>query len=544
MMSHFTLVFLCVVGMGDEVRVESGGASLIPQPVSMVAREGRFRFSSETKLVARGPAATEAGKLIEAFAPAMGFKLKVAEGEPANSPLVLLAMDEALRREFGQEGYRLNVSPQRIEIRAAEGAGLFYGMQTLRQLLPPQVFADRPAAGVEWSVPCVEITDYPRFGWRGLLIDPARHFLPKDDVLRFLDVMAMHKLNRLQIHLTDDQGWRIEIKKYPKLTEIGAWRDETLVGHYSQQPWKFDGRRHGGFYTQDDVREMVRYAAERYITIMPEIEMPGHARSAIASYPHLGVFPDKQQGLRPWTRWGISEDILAPRPQTIDFCKDVLTEIMAMFPSRYIHIGGDEAIKTQWKASEEIRQMIRDKGLRDESELQAWFTRQIDAFLTEHGRRLVGWDEILEGGLAPGAVVMSWRGEKGGIVAAQAGHDVIMAPTSHTYFDYYQGPRESEPLAIGGNLPLETVYQFEPVPAALTADQAKHVLGAQAQLWSEYVADAKHLQYMAYPRACALCEVLWSPRQDRNLNAFLTRLKLHLARLDAAAVKCRPLDDR
>ncbi len=239
--------------------------------------------------------------------------------------------------------------------------------------------------------------------------------------------------------------------------------------------------------------------------------MPGHARSAIASYPHLGVFPDKQQGIRPWTRWGISEDILAPRPQTIDFCQDVLTEIMAMFPSRYIHIGGDEAIKTQWKASEEIRQMIRDKGLRDESELQAWFTRQIDAFLTEHGRRLVGWDEILEGGLAPGAVVMSWRGEKGGIVAAQAGHDVIMAPTSHTYFDYYQGPRESEPLAIGGNLPLETVYQYEPIPAALTPDQAKHVLGAQAQLWSEYIADAKQLQYMAYPRACACAKCSGRP---------------------------------
>ncbi len=515
-MRRFALGFLCIAGLAGEPHAESGEASgvvaLIPQPVSIVVREGRFQVSPDTKVVARGPAAAEARKLVEALAPAMGFQLDLAEREAPNSTLVLFALDESLRGQLGQEGFRLSVAPQRIEIHAAEGAGLFYGVQTLRQLLPPQVYANQPAAEVDWSIPCVEITDYPRFSWRGLLIDPARHFLPKDDVLRFLDVMAMHKLNRLQMHLTDDQGWRIEIKKYPKLTEVGAWRDETLVGHYSQQPWKFDGRRHGGFYSQDEIRELVRYAADRYITIMPEIEMPGHARSAIASYPYLGVFPDKQQGIRPWTRWGISEDILAPRPETLAFCKDVLTEVMALFPSRYIHIGGDEAVKTQWKASEEIQQMIRDKGLRDESELQAWFTRQIDAFLTEHGRRLVGWDEILEGGLAPGAVVMSWRGEKGGIVAAQAGHDVIMAPTSHTYFDYYQGPRESEPLAIGGNLPLETVYQYEPVPAALTSDQAKHVLGAQAQLWSEYIPDARHLQYMAYPRACAVRSALVAPR--------------------------------
>jgi hexosaminidase len=392
---------------------------------------------------------------------------------------------------------------------------------------------------VAWTVPCVEITDHPRFGWRGLLIDPARHFIPKSEVLKFLDVMAAHKLNRLQVHFTDDQGWRIEIKKYPRLTEVGAWRDETLVGHMSQKPWKFDGQKHGGAYTQDDLREIVEYAAQRHITIVPEVEMPGHARAAIASYPHLGVFPEQQQKLRPWTRWGISEDILAPRPQTIAFCKDVLTEIMAIFPSRYIHIGGDEAVKTQWKASQEIQQMIRDQGLRDESELQAWFTKQINAFLTERGRRLVGWDEILEGGLAPGAVVMSWRGEKGGIAAAQSGHDVVMAPTSHTYLDYYQGPRESEPLAIGGNLPLETVYRYEPVPAALSPDQAKHVLGAQAQLWSEYIPDAKQLEYMAYPRACAICEVLWSPRQDRRLDSFLPRLRSHLQRLDAASVNYR-----
>jgi hexosaminidase len=543
MMNRLGLGMLCVMSFANaerpEVAVGSDALPLIPQPVSMRLREGQFRFSVETKTQATGPASVEARKLIEALAPAMGFKLALVEVEPAGSALVRLALDEASRDEVGQEGYRLEITPQQIAMRAAEPAGLFYAIQTLRQLLPPQIFGKHPVEKIEWSVPCLEITDYPRFGWRGLLIDPARHFLPKDDVLRFLDAMALHKLNRLQMHLTDDQGWRIEIKKYPKLTEVGAWRDETLIGHYSQQPWKFDGRRHGGFYTQEDIREMVRYAADRHITIMPEIEMPGHARSAIASYPHLGVFPDKQQGIRPWTRWGISEDILAPRPETVAFCQDVLTEVMALFPSRFIHIGGDEAVKTQWKASEEIQRMIREKGLHDEAELQAWFTKQIDAFLTKHGRRLVGWDEILEGGLAPGAVVMSWRGEKGGVAAAQAGHDVIMAPTSHTYFDYYQGPCETEPLAIGGILPLATVYQYEPIPAALTPEQAKHVLGAQAQLWSEYIPNAKQLQYMAYPRACALAEVLWSPRQDRDLAPFLTRLKTHFQRLDAASVNYR-----
>ena len=392
-------------------------------------------------------------------------------------------------------------------------------------------------------MPCVEITDHPRFGWRGLLVDPARHFLPKQDLLRFLDVMAWHKLNRLQIHLTDDQGWRIEIKKYPRLTQVGAWRDETLIGHGRDKPPRYDGKRHGGFYSQDDIREIVRYAADRHITVVPEIEMPGHARSAISAYPFLGVFPDRQAEIKPWTRWGVSEDILAPRPETIVFCKDVLTEVMELFPSRHIHIGGDEAVKTQWKASPEIQRMIQERGLKDETELQAWFTRQIDAFLTKHGRQLVGWDEILDGGLAPGAVVMSWRGERGGIAAAQSGHDVIMAPTTHTYFDYYQGPQESEPLGIGGHIPLKQVYDYEAVPAALTREQAKHVLGAQAQLWSEYIPDANHLQYMAFPRACALSEVLWSPAANRDYDLFVLRLQQHLERLQAAGVNYRTLEN-
>jgi hexosaminidase len=388
----------------------------------------------------------------------------------------------------------------------------------------------------------VRITDYPRFGWRGLLVDPARHFIPVQDLMRYIDIMALHKFNSLQIHLTDDQGWRIEIKKYPRLTEIGAWRSETLIGHYNDKPWRFDGKRHGGFYSQDDIRQIVKHALDRHIRIVPEIEMPGHARSAISSYPYLGVFPEKQKDLRPWRHWGVSQDIFAPRSRTVAFLQDVLTEVMELFPSRYIHIGGDEALKNQWKASEEIQALIRSKGLKDEDELQAWFIKQMDAFLAKHGRRMVGWDEILQGGLAPGATVMSWRGQQGGITAANAGHDVVMAPTTHTYFDYYQGPSDGEPLAIGGNLPLEKVYGFEPIPKDIAAEKTGHVLGVQGQLWGEYISTARHREYMAYPRAAALAEVGWSPKTARNYENFLARLACHLNRFDAAGVNYRKLD--
>lgn len=516
--------------------------AIIPRPAEMQVKEGEFAFSDRTRVVAGGEAAAEARKLIDALEPALGRRLELEPGAADARNAIWLRIDRTLQRELGAEGYRLRVKPDSIDMAAAEPAGLFYAVQTLRQLLPPAVYSSAPAEGVEWTVPCVEMTDYPRFAWRGLLIDPTRHFIPVADVKRFIDLMAMHKFNRLQMHLNDDQGWRIEIKKYPRLTEVGAWRDETLVGHSRQQPHEFDGQRHGGFYTQDAIRKLVRYATERHVTIVPEISMPGHSQAAIVAYPELGVFPEKQQNLRVWTRWGISEHLLAPRPRTIEFCKDVLREVMALFSSRYIHIGGDEAIKNQWKASEEMQALIRRYGLENEEQLQAWFTRQMDAFLAEHGRRLVGGDEILEGGLAPGAVVMSWRGEKGGITAAQAGHDVVMARSSHTYFDYYQGPAESEPLAIGGFIPLQHVYEYEPVPAALTPEQAPRVLGAQAQLWGEYIKNAKHREYMAYPRACALAEVLWSAEKD-PFDAFLLRLEAHLARLRVAEVNFRPLDE-
>lgn len=516
--------------------------NIIPRPVSIERSEGVFHVTGSALVVARGDAGVEARKLIEALTPAMGVSLSLMSSAPADpSGVIELRLDQDSTK-LGEEGYELDVTPQGITIAAQEPAGLFHGIQTLLQLLPPAIFSDTKVQGVAWDVPCVKIVDYPRFRWRGLLLDPARHFMPKAQVLRFIDTMAMHKFNSLQLHLTDDQGWRIEIEKYPKLTEVGAWRSETLVGHARNRPMKFDGKRHGGYYSQDDIREIVSYAAARYIRVVPEIEMPGHAAAAISAYPYLGVFPEKQKDLSPRTYWGVSANIFAPRDRTIAFLQDVLTEVMDLFPSPYIHIGGDEAIKDQWKASEEIQAMIRAKGLKDEEELQSWFIEQMDAFLTKHGRRLIGWDEILQGGLAPGATVMSWRGEQGGVAAANAGHDVVMAPTSHTYFDYYQGPLSEEPLAIGGNLPLAKVYGYDPVPDAIAPEKAKHVLGVQGQLWSEYIASPEHLQYMAYPRATALAEVAWSPKAEKDYGRFLDRLRTHLERLKAMGVNYRPLD--
>jgi|GEM_PF-1119546 len=520
---------------------EAGKVSVIPRPVSAEYSEGFFTITPATLVIAEDKAATEAQKLIDTLAPAMGFRLKLATSSGPQDRVIRFELSDKLP-QIGNEGYTLDVTAKSIVIRAAKPAGLFYGSQTLRQLLPASVFSKTKVKGVTWKVPSVMITDYPRFKWRGLLVDPARHFIPKPDLLRFIDAMALHKLNSLQIHLTDDQGWRIEIKKYPKLTEVGAWRDETLIGHLHKGPLLFDGKRHGGFYTQADIREIVRYASARHINIVPEIEMPGHARAAISSYPHLGVFPEKQKDIRVWTRWGVSGDIFAPRPRTIAFLQNVLTEVMQLFPSKYIHIGGDEAVKNHWKASEEFQALIRDKGLKDEAKLQSWFIKQMDTFLTKNGRRLVGWDDILQGGLAPGAVVMSWRGETGGITSANAGHDVVMAPTSHTYFDYYQGPADKEPLAIGGYVPLEKVYQYEPIPKAIDADKAGHVLGLQAQLWSEYIPDPQHLEYMAYPRAAALAEVGWSPKSLKDYDDFLARLRQHIQRLKAMDIRYRPLD--
>ncbi len=434
------------------------------------------------------------------------------------------------------------MTPARVVVRAPELAGAFYAVQTIRQLLPPEVFREAPIDGVTWAMPAVTIEDQPRFSWRGAHLDTCRHFMPKEFVKKYIDLLALHKLNTFHWHLTDDQGWRLEIRQYPMLTTIGAWRSETLVGRPTRDPaqGQFDRTPHGGFYTQEDAREIVAYAKARFVTVVPEIEMPGHAVAAIAAYPELGVTGEP---VRVATSWGVFSDILNAEPSTVQFMQNVLTEVLGIFPSRYIHIGGDEADKAKWKTSPAIQARIRELGVGDERGLQSWFIRQMDDFLVGHKRRLVGWDEILEGGLADNAVVMSWRGTQGGIDAARAGHDVIMTPTSHTYLDYYQSRDQAhEPLAIGGFLPLATVYAFEPVPAELEPRFAAHVLGAQAQVWTEYLAGGKQVEYMAFPRLTALAEVVWTPVGRKDYADFLGRLERHLARLQALDVDFRPLD--
>jgi hexosaminidase len=531
--SHFPVTVTASASSAPRVNV-------IPKPVSVEYGQGFFVITPSTRVLAEGQAAAEAAKLIDVLAPAMGSRLNLSGGSNRATGTIVLELKQDLSR-LGDEGYTLNATPSGILIEAKEPAGLFYGIQTLLQLLPAQVFSKTKVEDVEWKVPCVSITDYPRFQWRGLLVDPARHFMPVPDLMRFIDTMALHKFNSLQIHLTDDQGWRIEIKKYPKLTQIGAWMDFTAMRRGAGVD-RATGGRPGGFYTQEDIRRLVRYAAQRHINIVPEIEMPAHTGAAIVSYPEIGLYPEKLSALPPQKRWTANERILAPRPKTVAFMQDVLTEVMGLFPSRYIHIGGDEANVSYWKHSEEMQALERKLGLKDEAALHSWFIKQMDTFLSRHGRRLVGWDEILQGGLAPGATVMSWRGEQGGIKAANAGHDVVMAPTSYTYFDYYQGPRDKEPRAIGGFLPLKKVYSFEPVPEAVSPDEIRHILGVQGQLWGEYISTAAHREYMAWPRAAALAEVAWTPKASKNYDDFLARLRHDLRRLQVLGVNYRKLD--
>jgi hexosaminidase len=524
--------------------------TLIPRPRQLDVREGSFTIEAGTTMFAPGEAGPVADLLREQLIPAMGFWLGDARAVstgggptlPGDGAAAGIRMAVDRVSGLGPECYRLDVSPTGIDLVGGDAAGLFYATQTLRQLLPAAVFGETPVTGTAWTVPAVSIEDGPRFGWRGALLDVGRYFLPKAFVLRYIDLLALHKLNVLHFHLTEDQGWRLEIRKYPRLTEIGAWRSETMIGHLTSAKasgFRFDGTPHGGFYSQDDIREIVAYAARRFVTVVPEVELPGHSQAAIAAYPELGNTTER---LSVETTWGIKRHVLNVEEATLGFYRDVFEEVLDLFPSRFIHIGGDECPKDEWRASTAAQRRMRALGLTDEDQLQSWFIRQFDGFLAEHGRRLVGWDEILEGGLAPGATVMSWRGETGGIAAARAGHDVVMVPDDFTYFDYYQSAdRSAEPVADGGLVTLETVHGYEPIPAELTPDEARHVLGAQFALWTEYVPDPAQAEYMTFPRACAFAEVVWSPGPG-SYRAFLGRLESHLDRLRAMDVGFRRLD--
>lgn len=432
----------------------------------------------------------------------------------------------------GDEGYTLDIdSDGRVTIEAATPAGLYYGCQTLRQLLQ----LDTVAADSPLRAPVLHITDAPRFGWRGLHIDSGRHMQSVEELKKFIDLLALHKMNRLHWHLTEDQGWRLEIEKYPKLTEIGAWREESPKRGNRNEG---DGQRYGGFYTKQQVREVVAYAEARFVTVVPEIEVPGHTAAALAAYPEFGNTDVPGYNPQVVTRWGIFHYTFAPTPEALQFIDDVLREVFELFPGEHVHIGGDEAPTDQWEQSPSAQAFMQREGITDPHHVQAWFNAHLDTFLAEHGKRMIGWDEILQGPLSKRTIVMSWRGVEGGQKAAAAGHDVIMAPNSHTYFDHYQAPKEQEPHAISGHLPLEKVYAFNPVDGIDPIHQ-HHVLGVQGQLWSEYIWSDAKLEYMAFPRACALAEVAWTPQDRRMWDDFSDRLDGHLDRLRALGVNYR-----
>jgi hexosaminidase len=516
----------------------TAASPVIPAPLQFRADAGEFVLTPDVVIRAAPEFTAVAQALADYIRVPTSFALRVEPGTRASPGAIILRRSASLARTHGTEGYRMRVAADGIVVDAAGAAGAFYAVQTMRQLMPAQIFSDSAVAGVRWSVAAATIEDSPRFRWRGAHLDVSRHFMPVEFVKRYIDLLALHKMNSFHWHLTDDQGWRIEIRKYPRLTEVGAWRSETLVGsmrrNLANAP--YDGIRHGGFYTQEQIRDVVEYARQRFVNVVPEIELPGHAQAVIAAYPQLGSTSEPVEVRKVW---GVSDHVLNPSDSTVAFMKDVLDEVLQLFPGQFIHIGGDEVAKTQWRTHPAARERMQKEGLQTEEELQSWFIHQFDEFLASRGRRMVGWDEILEGGLAPNAVVMSWRGMEGGIEAARAGHDVIMAPTSRTYFDYYQSREPGEPLAIGGFLPLDSVYAFEPVPRDLEPRFARHVLGAQAQLWTEYMPDGAHVEYMAFPRMSALAEVVWSAASKRNFGDFRRRLALHLQRLDAMRVNYR-----
>ena len=512
---------------------------IVPLPASIQATEGRSVYlGKDTKILwEAGLAEAEARKLEAYLEAGTGWDLNLTQGAAANSA-ISLALRPELEAELGADSYRLAVRGDQITIHGASPAGLSHGVQTLKQMLPAQF-----ASPTHWEYfpgayfPYDELTieDAPRFSWRGMMLDTGRYLYSVEDIKSFLDTMAFYKFNVLHLHLTEDQGWRIEIKAFPKLTEIGSMRASTpVVGDRRT----LDGKPYGGFYTQDDLREIVAYAAALHIDVMPEIELPGHSSAAIASYPELGN-PEFRDDVEVGTYWGVHRNTLSPSQYTLDFYEQVFDEVMEIFPFGFIHIGADEAPKYQWENSAFAQQRIQELGLKDEHELQAWFVAHFEKYFSDRGRRLVGWDEIQEGGLPSGATMMVWRGWHFGVEAARAGHDIIMAPTSHTYFDYYQAGPGGEPEAIGGMLPLEKVYSFEPLPPELTAEETKHVLGAQAQLWSEYLPNWKQVEYMAFPRMLALAEVVWSPKEKRDFGSFQSRAFRQFDLLDALGVGYR-----
>jgi hexosaminidase len=517
--------------------------AVIPLPQKIELHDGTFKLTATTRVYVDSGSRVTGKFLTDGLRPATGYPFKTSTkyfGSTAIPGGILLTTKNA-DSNLGPEGYELTVVSNSVVIRAPAPAGLFYGVQTLLQLLPPEIFSTNPVKNVAWQMPCVRIEDWPRFKWRGFMLDVSRHFFTKAEVETLLGAMAMNKMNVFHWHLTDDHGWRIEIKKYPGLTEVGAWRPGVSFGFATNSTTAYgpDGR-YGGFYTQDDIRDVVKYAAARHITIVPEIEMPGHSLAALAAYPQYGCTSGP---FEPAMTNGIFNGIYDPaKEQTFQFLADVIAEVAPLFPGKYVHIGGDEVPKETWQKSADCQALMKREGLKNEDELQNWFVRRIEKIVSANGHAMIGWSEILQGGLAQNTAVMDWKGVAKD--AAAAGHDVVMTPTSNCYFDFYQSSnRVAEPRAATWcglqMLSLSQMYAFNPMPTNVPPELQMHVIGAQGNLWTEWVPNLKHMEYMTFPRACALAEVTWSGQDSRNWDDFLRRLQIQMQRFDELNINYR-----
>ena len=512
---------------------EAAEPMVIPQPAHLQCNEGEFVIDVKVPVYIDVPdpkLVRTVRFLNDRLQTAAGFTLGVKEDDPLNhgNEKAIFFLEAGMK----PEAYCLRVEPTRIIIEYGDDAGAFYAVQTLLQLLPDAIFADSRQNGVRWSVPCVDIEDEPRFPYRGMHLDCCLHFFDIPFLERYIDIMALHKVNRFHWHLTEDQGWRLEIKKYPLLSEKGQWRKETVVG--SLASGIYDGKPHGGYYTQEEVKALIKYAAERYVTIIPEIEIPGHSLAAISCYPELSC--GLEDHYETATKWGIFKQVYCTKEETFKFLEDVFDEVIDLFPSELIHIGGDECPKASWKKCPHCQSMIKKLGLKDEFELQSWFIQRMEKYINAKGRQIIGWDEILQGGLAPNAKVMSWLGEEGGIKAAQQHHEVVMAPYPKYYLDYWQADPDSEPLAMGGPTLLRTMYDYNPVPEVLTPEEQRYIIGVEGCVWTEYMPTPARVEFMAWPRMCAIAESGWSPAARKDWDGFTRRLEQHLKRLDRLGV--------
>ena len=531
MKRFFSIALLLTALVSCSAPAEREAVSVIPQPQHLRVDEGHFAITHNVPIYLdeRTPEFERiAGFLNERLATAAGFTLKVEEADLRNTEKPGIWFMNAGQ---SSESYYLQVLPERILVEYGDGAGAFYALQTLLQLLPTEIFADHRVRGVRWEVPCCDIEDAPRFAYRGMHLDCCLHFFEMDFLKRYIDIMALHKVNRFHWHLTEDQGWRLEIKKYPLLTEKGQWRKETVIG--SLKSGVYDGIPHGGYYSQEEVRELVQYAAERYVTIIPEIEMPGHALAAISCYPELSC--GLEDHYETATKWGVFKQVFCTKEETFKFLEDVMDEVFELFPSKLVHIGGDECPKASWQKCPHCQAMIRKLGLKDEFELQSWFITRMEKYINSKGHEIIGWDEILQGGLAPNAKVMSWLGEEGGIKAAQQHHEVVMAPYPKYYLDYWQADPDSEPLAMDGPTLLRTMYEYDPVPEILKPEERRYVIGVEGCVWTEYMPTPARVEYMAWPRMCAIAESGWS-NVAKDWEGFTRRLEHHLKRLDGLHV--------